>query len=171
VIDALSFGDVLAGTPPALGASATGDRDRPRRLPTVAKNYLAPREGRSGVEIRETGMLGWLLWQLERIEWIHAVAGMLMSDFGVEAGGEARRREREANSAGTARDWSRVASVVARRSPKRAALDAAISPTLLELESVPEPTWIASEPTQAFRIQFCLWDARSWPNEFDGEAH
>ena len=63
-------------------------------------------------------MLAWLLWQLERVERIHAAAGVLMSEFGAEAGGEARRREREANSAGTARDWRRVAAVIARRSPK-----------------------------------------------------
>jgi hypothetical protein len=99
-------------------------------------------------------MLAWLLWQLERIERIHAVAHMLMSEFGVEAGGEARRREREANSAGMARDWRRVASVIARRSPKRAALDAAIRQTLLEFGPIAEPALIASDQPQAFRIQF-----------------
>jgi hypothetical protein len=108
----------------------------------------------SGVETREAHMLAWLLWQLERIQRIHAVAGMLISEFGVEAGAEARRREREANSAGTAREWGRVVSVVARRTPKRAALEAATDQTLLEFGSVAEPTWIASDRPQEFRIQF-----------------
>jgi hypothetical protein len=99
-------------------------------------------------------MLAWLLWQLERIERVHAVAGMLMGEFGVEAGGEARRRERQANSAGTAREWRRVASVIARRTPKLAPVDAAIRPTLLEFDPVADPTWIAPSGPQAFRIQF-----------------
>ncbi len=110
-------------------------------------------------------MLAWLLWQLERIERIRAVAAMLASEFGVEAGREARRREREATSAGTARDWRRVALVIARRTPKRAVLDAATSPTLLEFESAAEPTWIASNPPQVFRIQFvCGTHDRGPPN-------
>jgi hypothetical protein len=99
-------------------------------------------------------MLAWLLWQLERIERIHAVAGMLMTEFGGAAGGEARRRERQANSAGTARDWRRVASVIARRTPRRGALDASTCPTLLEFDSVADRTWIAPDRPQAFRIQF-----------------
>jgi hypothetical protein len=99
-------------------------------------------------------MLAWLLWQLERVERIHAVAGMLISEFGVEAGGEARRWEREANRAGTARDWKRVASVIARRIPTTAAHDAATPPALLEFDSAAEPTWTAFKPPQAFRIQF-----------------
>jgi hypothetical protein len=99
-------------------------------------------------------MLGWLFWHLERIERIHAVAGALISEFGVEASNEARRREREANGAGSARDWRRVASVIARRTSKRAPIDTASSPTLLEYESVVEPTWILPEQSQPFRIQF-----------------
>jgi len=99
-------------------------------------------------------MLAWLLLQLERIERIHAVAGALISEFGVEACAEARRRERDAHSAATARDWRRVASVIARRTSRRAALDAPRRPALLEFESVGEPTWIASEQSQPFRIQF-----------------
>jgi hypothetical protein len=99
-------------------------------------------------------MLAWLLWQLERVERIHTAAGMLMSEFGVEAGGEARRREREANSAGTARDWRRVAAVIARRTPRRAAFDATTRPTLLEFDAGAEPMCIASDRSQVFRIQF-----------------
>jgi hypothetical protein len=108
----------------------------------------------SGVETREARMLAWLLWQLERIQRIHAVAGMLISEFGVEAEAEARRRQREANSAGAARDWGRVVSVVARRTPKRAALAAAADQKLLEFGSVAEPVWSASDRAQEFRIQF-----------------
>ena len=99
-------------------------------------------------------MLGWLFWHLERIERIHAVAGALIGEFGVEAYAEARRRQREANSVGAAREWRRVASVIARRTPGRLALDAATRPALLEFEAVCEPTWIASEQSQPFRIQF-----------------
>ncbi len=99
-------------------------------------------------------MLAWLLWQLERVERIHAVAGLFINEFGVEACAEARRREREANSAGTAREWKRVASVIARRTSKRVDLGAATPPTLSEFESVDEPTPIVSEQPQTFRIQF-----------------
>jgi hypothetical protein len=99
-------------------------------------------------------MLAWLLWRLERIERIHAAAAMLIGEFGVEAGSEARRREREANSAGTARDWKSVASVIARRTSWGAAVDAATRPPLLEFGPVAEPTLIASDQPQAFRIQF-----------------
>ena len=44
-------------------------------------------------------MLAWLLWQLERVQRIHAVAGLFINEFGVEACAEARRREREAGIA------------------------------------------------------------------------
>jgi hypothetical protein len=85
-------------------------------------------------------MLAWLLWQLERVERIHAVAGALMSEFGVEAYAEARRREREADRDGTARDWSRVALVIARRTSRLGSFD--------------NPTRIVSEQPRTFRIQF-----------------
>jgi hypothetical protein len=99
-------------------------------------------------------MLAWLFWHLERIERIHAVAGAAIREFGAEAYAEACRREREANSAGASRDWNRVASVIERRTSKRAALDTATRPPLLEYESIGEPTWIVSEQSQPFRIQF-----------------
>jgi len=99
-------------------------------------------------------MLAWLLWQLERVERIHTAARMLMSEFGVEAGAEARRREREANSAGTARDWRRVAAIIARRTPRRAAFDATTRPTLLEFDAGAEPMHIAPDRSEVFRIQF-----------------
>ena len=73
-------------------------------------------------------MLAWLLWRLERVERIHEAAGLLISEFGVEAGAEARRREREVNSVEAARDWKSVASVIARRT-SRAALDAVTRPS------------------------------------------
>lgn len=99
-------------------------------------------------------MLAWLLWRLERIQRIHAAAQTLISEFGVEAGAEARRREREANSAGTARDWNSVASVIARRSSRGAAPDAITLPPLHEFSPVAEPSLIAPDQPQAFRIQF-----------------
>ena len=110
-------------------------------------------------------MLSWLLWRLERIERIHAVARLLVSEFGVEAGGEARRREREANSAETARDWRRVASVIGRRTARSAALNAPTTLALPEPGSGADPAWIASEPPQVFRIQFvCGSKGRGFAN-------
>ncbi len=99
-------------------------------------------------------MLAWLLWRLERVERIHEAAGLLISEFGVEAGAEARRREREVNSVEAARDWKRVASVIARRTPKRAALDAATGPSPTECDPAAEPVLNASDQPKAFRIQF-----------------
>jgi hypothetical protein len=111
-------------------------------LPWVATrrrldSYSRPR---SGVEIKGADMLAWLLWRLERMERIHAVAGALMSEFGAEAYAEARRRERQANRDGRSRDWSRVALVIARRTSR------------LGLFDDPAPT-VSDEP-RTFRIQF-----------------
>jgi hypothetical protein len=95
-------------------------------------------------------MLAWLLWQLEKIERIRAAAGALMDEFGDEAYAEARRRAREANRNETAGEWRRVALVVARRTPRRIGLDAAIAP-------LPEPNpsaEIVSQHPRTFRIQF-----------------
>ena len=95
-------------------------------------------------------MLAWLLWQLEKIERIRAAAGALMDEFGDEAYAEARRREREANRNETAGDWRRVALVVARRTPRRIGLDAAIAP----LPEPNPPAEIVSQHPRTFRIQF-----------------
>ena len=82
-------------------------------------------------------------------------ARRLTSEFGAEASAEARRRERGANGAEAAHDWKRVAAVIARRTPKRAALDAVTGPSPMEFDPVAEPTLIASEePKASFRIQF-----------------
>jgi hypothetical protein len=106
-------------------------------------------------------MLAWLLRQLERIERIHAAAGALMSEFGDEAYAEARRRECEANRDKTARDWRRVALVVARRTPRRVGLEPVI-PAPLEPDP---PTEIVSEQPRTFRIQFvCGADDRGPTN-------
>jgi hypothetical protein len=96
-------------------------------------------------------MLAWLLRQLERIERIHAAAGALMSEFGDQAYAEARRREREADRDKTARDWRRVALVVARRTPRRVGLEAAIPPPSPEPHP---PIEIVPDPPRTFRIQF-----------------
>jgi hypothetical protein len=109
---------------------------------------------RSRVQLKGTGMLFWLLRQLDRIERRHAVAGVLMSQFGVEAYAEARRREREASSHRLAREWRRVALIVARRTRKRVGIDTVTRPALLEFGPVDEPTPIASERPQLFRLQF-----------------
>jgi hypothetical protein len=107
-------------------------------------------------------MLDWLLLQLERIERMHAVAGALIREFGVEAYAEARRREHEASSDKVARDWRRVASIVARRTSNRVGLDAATHP-LPKCGSVDEPTWMVSERRQVFRIQFVCGTADRGP--------
>jgi hypothetical protein len=96
-------------------------------------------------------MLAWLLWQLEKIERIRSAARALMSEFGDEAYAEARRRERAANRDEMARDWRRVALVVARRTCRRVGLDPAISEPLAELDL---PSRIVSEQPRTFRIQF-----------------
>jgi hypothetical protein len=99
-------------------------------------------------------MLAWLLWQLERIERIRAVAGALMTEFGAEAYPEARRREREAKSAGTAGDWRRVALVVARQT------SVSVDRGATEHSAPPEPTLVGEPPPidpgqpSTFRIQF-----------------
>jgi hypothetical protein len=85
-------------------------------------------------------MLAWLLWRLERIERIHAIAGALMRDFGDEAYAEARRREREAPGDERARDWRRVALVVARRTCSQG--------------SGGKPAGFVPEEPRTFRIQF-----------------
>jgi hypothetical protein len=106
-------------------------------------------------------MLAWLLRQLERIERIHAAAGALMSEFGDEAYAEARRRECEANRDKTARDWRRVALVVARRTPRRVGLE----PVIPAPPEPDPPTEIVSEQPRTFRIQFvCGADDRGPTN-------
>jgi hypothetical protein len=99
----------------------------------------APSHG-SGVTTKGADMLAWLLWQLERMERIHAVACALMTRFGAEAYAEARRCEREANHRATARDWSRVALAVARQTSR--------------LGSAGKLTGPRSDEPRTFRIQF-----------------
>ncbi len=99
-------------------------------------------------------MLAWLLWRLERIERIYEAARRLIGDYGDEAGAEARRRAREANSAEAARDWKRVAAVIVRRTRKPTALGAVSAPSAVELDPAAEPTSTAADPPKAFRIQF-----------------
>ena len=90
--------------------------------------------------IKGADMLAWLLWRLERMERIRAVASELMREFGDEAYAEARRRERKADGDETARDWGRVALVVARWTCVHG--------------SVGKSTEIVSEKPRTFRIQF-----------------
>jgi hypothetical protein len=108
-------------------------------------------------------MLAWLLWQLERIERIRAVAGALMSEFGDEAYAEARRREREDPSDERARDWRRIALVVARWTRRCAAPKADIHPPLPEPGSVDDSIQMASGQPGIFRIQFVCGTVDSGP--------
>ena len=106
--------------------------------------------------IKGADMLAWLLWRLERMERIRAVASALMREFGDEAYAQARRREREADGDERARDWSRVALVVARRTCAQG--------------SVGKSTEIVSGRAADVPDSVCLRNARSGANEFDGEA-
>jgi hypothetical protein len=99
-------------------------------------------------------MLSWLLWRLDQLERLHAVAREVIGEFGDGAYAEALRREREAQSELRASDWRRVAAIVARRTAGRAGLSAAVELPLLEFEPARAPTPIAPEPSQPFLIQF-----------------
>lgn len=70
-------------------------------------------------------ILSWLMRRRERRALIAAEADSLISDLGVEAYAEARRRERDANDFATARFWSRTASAIARKIAEQVGLDAA----------------------------------------------
>jgi hypothetical protein len=98
-------------------------------------------------------MLAWLLWQLERIERIHAVARALMNRYGDDAYTEARRRERQGRGDGTAGDWRRVALVVARWTPNADAGLVARAPSP-KPDPVEAPAGIVSDEQPTFRIQF-----------------
>jgi hypothetical protein len=127
-------------------------RDPLGKRRAAGRTYIA--SPGSGVETKVADVLAWLLWHLERTERIHAVARALISEFGVEAYAEARQRERAAHCDGTAREWRRVALVVARRTSMRAGADAATRPPLPEVGSAYEAARFVSEHSQPFRIQF-----------------
>jgi hypothetical protein len=99
-------------------------------------------------------MFAWLLWRLDQLERLHAVARAVISEFGDRAYAEARRREREAQSDSRARDWRRVAAIVARRMSRPAGLNVAAEPPLLEFDSAGGEAPIAPEQSQPFLIQF-----------------
>ena len=71
-------------------------------------------------------MVFWLRRRSETNERIEAVAHALIRDYGVEAYGEARRMEREANSLPESRNWSRVANAIAGRRDEPVGPDTAI---------------------------------------------
>ena len=98
-------------------------------------------------------MLAWLLWQLERIERIRALARALMGKYGDEAYAEARRRERQGRGDGTAGDWRRVALVVARWTSNA---DPAVGEraSSREPDSIEQTTETVSDQPPTFRIQF-----------------
>jgi len=99
-------------------------------------------------------MFAWLLWRLDQLERLHAVARAVISEFGEGAYAEAQRREHEAQSDLKARDWRRVAAIVARRMSRPVSLGAAAEPPLLEFDSTGGATSIAPEQSQPFLIQF-----------------
>jgi len=99
-------------------------------------------------------MFAWLLWRLDRLERLHAVARAIISEFGPGAYAEVHRREREAQSDSRARDWRRVAAIVARRMSRPAGFDAAAELPLLSFDSAGEAAPVAPEQSQPFLIQF-----------------
>jgi hypothetical protein len=124
---------------------------------------------------KRSEMLPWLRRRRERLKRIEAEADALILDLGVEAYGEARRRERAARSDATAREWNRVALAVVRKTSERLGLDTATriamdadfsslleafasppSPPLPELGPVNELMRLASGNPQGlrFRLQF-----------------
>jgi hypothetical protein len=99
-------------------------------------------------------MFAWLIWRLDQLERLHAVARAVLSEFGEGAYAEARRREHETQSDSRARDWRRVAAIVARRVSRPSGLNAAAEPPLLEFDSAGGAAPIAHEQSQPFLIQF-----------------
>ena len=68
-------------------------------------------------------MLIWLRWRRERAERADAEAEVLIRELGVEAYAEARRREYESSDDAMAREWNRIALVVAGKIGKHIGLD------------------------------------------------
>jgi hypothetical protein len=99
-------------------------------------------------------MLAWLIWRLDQLERLHAVARALMGEFGAEAYAEARRRERDAQSDATTRDWARVAQIVARSRSRREEVTVGQELPTLEIHPAGEPALSGPEQKQPFRIQF-----------------
>ena len=74
-------------------------------------------------------MLRWLRRRREKLERIEAEANALIIGLGVEACAQARQRELEASSDAMAREWNRIAFVIARKTSTRFGLDTAIRMT------------------------------------------
>lgn len=70
-------------------------------------------------------MQSWLLRRRARIAHTDAHAEALIRDFSEQAYSEALRRELEASSNETAKNWSRVALAIARKMGRRAGVDPA----------------------------------------------
>ena len=70
-------------------------------------------------------MLSWLRRRRERAERIGAKVKALTRAFGVDAHHEARKRQREADSAEAAREWRAVARAIAHKTGRRHGLETA----------------------------------------------
>jgi hypothetical protein len=68
-------------------------------------------------------MLSWLRRRLEKAERIDAKVKALTRAFGIDARNEARRRQREAESAEAAQEWRAVARAIARKTGRRVGLE------------------------------------------------
>ena len=95
-------------------------------------------------------MFAWLLWRLDQLERLHAVARAIMSEFGDGAYAEARRRERDAQSDMRARDWRRVAAIVARRASGSGGSETAAELPLLSFDSDAGATPVAPNRRSRF---------------------
>ena len=71
-------------------------------------------------------MLSWLPLRRAKTEQIDAEAEALISDFGIAAYSEARRREQEASSDPIAQVWALVAAAVAQKTGRSIGPDASI---------------------------------------------
>ncbi len=70
-------------------------------------------------------MFAWIAKRREAAEWAEKDAIGLIAEHGVDAYGEARRRERECHGAEEAARWRRTALAIAKRTGKRIGLDTA----------------------------------------------
>jgi hypothetical protein len=109
-------------------------------------------------------MLSWLPLRRAKTEQIDAEAEALISDFGIAAYSEARRREQEASSDPIAQVWALVAAAVAQKTGRSIGPDASIrmakdavfapegNPSAVR-EQRSSPHHVAEAALQQFRIQ------------------
>ena len=123
---------------------------------------------------KRSEMFRWLRRRRETAKLVEAEAEEIIQAYAVEAYAEARRREREARTEDEAKNWSRVALAIARKTSKRVGLDTATrmaadanmaasfetfvstpSATVPEIDPLEELVRLTSEGAPPkFRVQF-----------------